>query len=148
MPARPASLLVVLILLASGASAQPDIEILSKADAAQVFALSKTQWRENLVAVVKAGIGFREGDALTLNAPKGVVTTLPIYSQSDARPSRLEITVVMERKDVTRFDDTTVRNMMQHVRRQMEPEYVATGRAERIEDGGMRFFYTVSENRR
>jgi hypothetical protein len=132
----------------SAASAQSDIEILSKEDAAQVFALSKAQWRENLVAVVKAGLGTRTGDALTLKAPKGVVTTLPIYSQTDARPSRLEVTVVMEREDVTRFDDAMVADMMQYMRRQMEPEYIATGRAERILGGGMRFLFTVSEKPR
>lgn len=140
---------VAALLLASVASAQRDIEILSKEDTRQVFGLTKQQWRENLVAVVKAGLGTRLGDALTSKVPKGIVTTLPIYSQTDARPSRLEVTVVMEREDVTRFDDATVVDMMmQYVRRQMEPEYVATVRAERIEGGGMRFFYTVSEKQR
>ena len=141
-------LVAVLLLLVSPASAQRDIEILSKEDAAQVFALSKVQWRENLVAVAKTGMGTRTGDALTVKAPKGVVTPLPIYSRTDARPSRLEVTVEMEREDVTRFDDAMVADVMQHMRRQMEPEYVATGRAERIQGGGMRFFFTVSEKRR
>lgn len=38
--------------------------------------------------------------------------------------------------------------ILSNVCRQMEPEYAATGRAERIEGGGMRFFYTVPEKRR
>src|SRR5689334_8157966 len=78
-----ASFVVVLLLVAS-VGAQQDIQILSKDDAAQVFALSKAQWRENLVAVVKSGLGTRAGDALTAKAPKGIVITLPIYSQTDA----------------------------------------------------------------
>jgi hypothetical protein len=97
---------------------------------------------------VKAGIGTRTGDALTVKAPKGVVTTLPIYSRTDARPQRLEVTVEMEREDVKRFDDAMVADIMHYMRGQMEPEYVATGRAERIQGGGMRFFFNVSEKRR
>jgi hypothetical protein len=145
--AARASLVVVLLLVAS-VGAQQDIEILSKDDAAQVFALSKAQWRENLAAVVKAGLGTRAGDALTLKAPKGIVTTLPIYSQTDTRPSRLDITVEMEREDAARFTDALIADVMQHIRRQMEPEYLATGRAERLAGGRMRFFFMLSEKRR
>jgi hypothetical protein len=136
------------LLVASSAGAQRDIQILSKDDAAQVFALSKAQWRENLVGMEKARIGTRAGDAFTSQTPAGTVTTLPIYSDTDARPSRLEVMVVMPRDRVTRFDDSMVADLMRDVRRQMEPEYAAEGRAERIEGGGMRFFFTVSEKRK
>jgi hypothetical protein len=147
-PGRYAALIVMLLLFLSPvATAQRDTEILSKEDAAEVFALTRQQWRENVVAVVTAGFGTRTGDALTVKTRSGIVTTLPIYSQTDARPSRLEITVLTERQDVRGLGDARVAEMMQHMSRQMQPEYVATVRAERTR-GGVRFSFTVSESLR
>jgi hypothetical protein len=140
--------LVMLLLATSSAGAQRDIQILAKEDAAKIFVLSKAQWREHLVNVEKARIGTRAGDALILQTPAGTVTTLPIYSDTDARPSRLEVSVVMPRDRIARFDDSMADALMRDVRRQMEPEYVAEGRAERIDEGAMRFFFTVSETRK
>lgn len=145
---RQASLVTVLLLFASVASAQRDSDILSKDDAAWAFGATRQQWRDNLVGIVKTGVGTRVGDALTLKTPVGTVTTLPIYARTDTRPSRLEVTIVMAREWVTRFDDAMVANVMRDVRHQMEPEYVAEGRVQRLQDGGMRFFFTVLEKPR
>jgi hypothetical protein len=73
------------------------------------------------------------------------VTTLPVCSMGDSRPSRLEVTVRWRGRHVKQFTDALVADMMKATRQQMEPEYIANGRAERMPDGGLKFFFTVSE---
>ncbi len=135
---------MLMLVLPSAAWAQADSDILSKDDAAQVFALSKRQWRENATNVVRAGLGSRAGDALTLTTPHGRVTTLPVYAKDDARPSRLEVTVEMEAEHFKLFTDDLARDLLRDVRAQMAPEYGADGRVERTARG-MIFFFTVTE---
>jgi hypothetical protein len=140
--------LVLMLSIASAAFAQSDTDILSKDDAAQVFAMTRQQWRDNLNAIVRAGLGTGTGDALTLKTPEGSVTTLPLYSQNDPRPSRLEVTVHMDAPHSARFTDALVADMTKAVRQQMSPEYMVDVRTERGPRGAMRFLFAVSKARR
>jgi hypothetical protein len=118
-------------------SAQTDIEIIPKEDAAQVFAMTKQQWRDNLAAAVQAGAAKKlAGDAMWVRTPNGALVTRPVYSRTDVRPSRIEIKVVL---DPPWWIDTA--------RRQMQPEYAVDGRGERTADG-VTFFFTLSETGR
>jgi hypothetical protein len=146
--AAVALLLLILLVGVSPAQAQRDIEILSKADAAQVFGMTQRQWQDNLDAVVRAGVGVRTGNALTVKTPDGVVTTLPVYSRMDARPSRLEVTVVMDATRTAHMTDARVMDLIRHVRTDMQPEYSADVRAERIASGGITFYFAVSRDGR
>ena len=89
---RPVIVAGMSFVLACTGNAQREKGILSKADAAEMFAQTRQQWRANLSATVRAGYRTRVGDALTLRTPDGAVTTLPVYSHTDWRPSRLEVT--------------------------------------------------------
>ena len=136
----------VLLVGPAGLNAQSGVEIFSKADAARAFAMTKQQWRENVAAVAKAGVGKVAGDAVTMRTSDGSVTTLPIYEQGGSRPSRVEITVVMSPSPS--FTDDVLTDIVRDVRRQMAPEYAVEGRAARLKDGATRFFFKVSESQR
>jgi hypothetical protein len=133
---RLVGVLTVSFVQACTGNAQRGTEIPSKADAAQMFALTRQQWRANLSATVRAGYGTRVGDALTLRTTDGAVTTLPVYSDTDGRPSRLEVTVEMPSDHVAAGDEDMFTLLIRDVRKQMGPEYIVKGRAERTQGAG------------
>jgi hypothetical protein len=128
-------------------SAQTDIEIIPKEDAAQVFAMTKQQWRDNLAAAVQAGAAKKlAGDAMWVRTPNGALVTRPVYSRTDVRPSRIEIKVVLD-PPWWQWTEAMVKDAIDTARRQMQPEYAVDGRGERTADG-VTFFFTLSETGR
>jgi hypothetical protein len=142
---RRAAFIVIGLAMVSAATAQPDTDLLSKADAAHLFGMTQRRWQANVIEVVRAGAGTGVGDAMTVKTPDGSVTTLLVYAQSPARPSRLEITVAMDAAYTAGFTEAMVADLMAEARRQMAPEYAVDGGATRAAGGGMQFFFVVSE---
>jgi len=63
----------------------------------------------------------------------------------DSRPSRLEVTGTKPGRHIKQFTDALVADMMKTTRQQVEPDSIANGRAERMPDGVLKFFFTVPE---
>ena len=89
-----AAILLMLSLATPAVAGPPDDDlILSKSDTQAMFAFSRSQWEANVAAVVAARLGEvtgspKTGIGLSLKTPAGVVQTLPVYVDSDAKPNK------------------------------------------------------------
>jgi hypothetical protein len=129
------------------ASGQSDLEILSKSDALQLFAMSKQQWQQNVAAVVAAGLGTRAGDGtvLSMKTPVGYVITRPDYSRGNSRPAFVQVTVAYPPGGpIPPFTDVLAAEAIAHAQQQMAPEFDVIGNMERVQ-GGLAFFFIISE---
>jgi hypothetical protein len=143
---------VILLLLdsiagVSAAFGQSDIQILSKADALQLFAMSKQQWLQNVAGVVGAGLGTRSGDGtgLSIKTPVGYVITRPDYSRGNSRPAFLQVTVAYPPAGpIPSFTDAMANELIVKTQQQMAPEFDVLGNMERVQ-GGLAFFFIISE---
>ena len=95
-------LLLIFSLLAPTRFALSDT-ILSKDDAAAMFNLSFSEWKQNALAVQEAGLAKYESLApleVTLiaeDAPFGRVVTTPSYKSADSLPWKLSVAVIFNR---------------------------------------------------
>lgn len=141
---------IILMFFAASAVAGPPDEyaILSKSDTGVVFSFSRSQWEANVAAVVAAGLGEaigspKTGIGLSLETPAGVVQTLPIYTDSDANPNALQVTVEYQRLAGLLLSDIGVQASIAKAKQEMSPEYIVSGDFKRVKGGLMVSFKIV-----
>jgi hypothetical protein len=148
----------VLFFIASGYSVgaqQPgEIEILSKADAARLFGLSRAQWAQEVRRAVVTGAAEQTpgGDLhlvgmFTTTADGDLLTVRLDYSQGDKRPGFIQVVVGYKPERATQFDGQNLDDLIAGSQRQMAPEFDVIGKAERI-GGGLALFFTILEKTR
>lgn len=138
--------LVLVMIVAMPAWAQQGA-ILSKQDAASMFALSKQSWNQNVRSgaatgamrairgsngVLKMGIRYPEGPALVI---------VPTYDNGDAKPSFLEVTVVYPNRLAQTFDEKTAKDVEAKSVEEMKPDYIVTALHQKSEIGFMFIFF-------
>jgi hypothetical protein len=141
------SLLCGSIAGVSTAASQSGLEILSKADAVQLFKMSKQQWQQNVATVVAAGLGTPSPDGTTLSVktPTGYAITRPDYSRGNSRPAFVQVTIAYPPGGpLPAFTDTMAADLIAHTQQQMAPEFDVLGNTERLQ-GGLVFFFIISE---
>jgi hypothetical protein len=149
---------LVLALVAAGAGdrvgAEPsDIEILSKADAIQLFGMSRRQWEQNVLGAIITGSATATPSSntgmmgMTIRAPHGLVSTRLDYARGDARPAAVHVVVTHTPSQYPGpLTDELARELIATAQRQLAPEFDLTGEMERIQ-GAVVFFYTITERR-
>jgi hypothetical protein len=146
-----AAAVLILSVAAPVVAGPPDEDaILSKPDARAMFAFSRPQWEANVAAVVTAGLGRasgspRTGIGLSIETPEGAVQTLPVYVGSDAKPTKLQVTVEY-RLPAGQLNDAGVQASIAKAKQEMLPEYIVSGDFKRAA-GGIAIFFTILEAR-
>jgi hypothetical protein len=146
-----AAILLMLSLAAPAVAGPPDDDlILSKSDAQAMFAFSRSRWEANVAAVVAARLGEvtgspKTGTGVSFKTPVGVVQTLPIYVDSDAKPNKLQVTVEYQRLAGWLLSDVSVQSAIAKAEQEMLPEYIVNGNFKRVEGGGLTVFFTILE---
>jgi hypothetical protein len=147
---------VVLALAVAGAGdhvrAQPsDIEILSKADAIQLFGMSRRQWEKNVEGAVRAGAVTATPPSttgmvgMTIRTADGLVSTRLDYSRGDARPTSIHVVVThLPHQHRGVFTDALAQELIATARAQLAPEFELTGDMERVQ-GSVVFLYIITE---
>lgn len=134
-----------------GAGPDPNVELLSKADATRLFGLSKDQWLQEVRQIAASG-GAREtpGDRIpgvSTITPEGDLLTVRLdYSEGDNRPAFIQVVVGYAPARAALFNDGTLRSLVDAATREMEPEFMVMGDARRIE-GGLAFFFEILRSR-
>ncbi len=144
-------LLLVTCLVSSVGGQERDSDILSKADARQLFAMSKRQWEENIRGAVASGIAtraFGTPPGMRVMAPGAPVTTRLDYSRGDAKPGAVQVLVEFPPGKAPIFTEATETDMLAETQRQMAPEYNVTGRVDRPSAGGLTFYFVITERAR
>lgn len=145
-----AMLLSLIAALAQGGA--PDLEILSKDDARAIFAMTRSEWVENVQRAVTAGaaraMGRPESGGVTMvmTSQAGELFVRPDYSD-EGTPDFLIVTVGYRSPTVEPLTDAALNDAIERAKRQMEPEYEVTGRVERLE-GSLAIFFTITEKNR
>ncbi len=131
--------------------ATTETELLSKADAVRLFSLTKDQWLQEVRRAVARGAaiqtpGYPSLVGMSTTTAEGDLLTVSLdYSQGDARPAFGQVVVGYRPPRVARFDEATVRKILEAAKRQMAPEFDVMGNAERIE-GGLAFFFMITRS--
>ena len=136
-------------LVSPAAAQKQDIEVMSKADAIRLFAMSRQQWQQNVADAVTAGAATATGFqsdlvGMTITTPEWMVTTRVDYSGGDARPRFLHLTVAYLPGSGPTFTDAGAKEAIATVQGQMAPEFEIIGKFERLA-GGQAFFFTIME---
>ena len=147
---------IILAILAAYFSATSRVEsadasdILSKADAASIFAATRQQWEARVTRAVSAGAARRTGSPQTgigmaTQTPEGhLLIVRPMYFTGDARPTAIQVSVGYRPPFSNRFTDTLLSEFSEETKRQMHPEYDVEVAGERRPDGFMLLF-TIRE---
>jgi hypothetical protein len=143
---------VAMFLFPRAALAQvgtPDLEILSKADARSIFAMTRSEWTENVRQAVMAGAATAMGDpesgaTLATTNPTGYFFVKPNYS-GKGRPDFVQATVGYRSPTAELLSDNMLNDVIDYATRQMEPEYKVVGRIERLEGAVVAIFFIITE---
>jgi hypothetical protein len=133
--------------------ADAEIEILSKADAIRLFALTKDQWLGQIRTAVAAGAATQTGGdrripGMSTTTPEGDLLTIRLdYSKGDAKPVFIQVVIGYRPPRAKLFNDRDMPEFFAAVQRQMAPEFEVVGSAERIE-GGLGIFFSILEKGR
>ena len=141
-------LAVASLLAVMGAGAQGrDVEILSKADAVQLFAMPRSQWEQNVARAMGTGAARAAPRSKTgmvgmmVRTPDGLVTTRLEYPRGEARPASIHVFVVLTQAQLT---ESRAREVIEAAQRQLAPEFDVKGDMEPV-PGGVSFFFTITE---
>lgn len=126
------------------------IEILSKADAREVFAMSKTQWNENVRLAVGLGISGQVGRpetglGMVTRTEAGLLLVVPDYSSNDERPDFIQLSIGYDRPPYVYLTDLELESAIQEATKQMRPDFEVVGGFERIE-GGINVWFAIMES--
>jgi len=141
-------LLLVTCLVSSVSGQERESDILSKADARQLFAMSKRQWEENIRGAVANGMATRVPGTpvgMKVMAPGAPVTTRLDYSRGDARPAAVHVLIEFPAGGAPPLTPSMDKEMLADTQKQMAPEYDVAGRVERLGAGGMTFYFVITE---
>ena len=129
----------------------PVIRVLLKSDAKSLFYTNRKAWVAKVDALVGAGHGKAKGSAvtdLTLVMDTGigaVLTLLPKYGDNEGRPEAIEFSIAYRNPQATLISNPDLETAVREGERQLRPEYAATGRYVRDDDGITVFFVIVEE---
>jgi hypothetical protein len=135
---------------ASAAAQTTDIEILSKADARKIFAMSRQQWDRNVTALVATGAAVRTIPAasglvgMLMTTPDTAVITRLDYSKGDAKPTFAQMAFSLPPAWSESFTDAMARETIADFQRLLAPEFAVDGRMERLR-AGPTFFFIITE---
>ena len=127
-----------------------DGAILSKEDAAAMFALSKSEWNDNVLAVSLAGAATAikgPSDVLTMGTGDRSVSYMvvaPSYDDGDPRPLFLQIMVVYPHENSIDYTGEAASHVTARARQEMKPEYDVVG-THADTDLGFEFTFFVRE---
>ncbi len=129
----------------------PVIRVLLKSDAKAIFYTNRKAWVAKVDALVAAGHGKAKGSAdtgLTLVMDTGigaVLTLMPRYGEGNGRPEAIEFSIAYRYPQAALITDPELEMAVTEGVRQMHPEYAATGRYVRDDDGITVYFVIVEE---
>jgi hypothetical protein len=135
-------------------SGQPKakLEILSKDEARQVFAMSRAQWTEHVRNLVAAGqaqaLGRVEsGLRMATQTPEGdILMVQPDYFKGDSRPAVIHVTVGYRPPRARQLTEGAIQEVIAAAQRQMAPEFDVIGHHETAEQG-LIVFFSITERR-
>lgn len=128
------------------------IEILSKEDAAWMFATSKTKWNANARLAQASGVTMAiindQGVArMVVDYDMGIrMFVTPDYSSSVEGPDFIQVTVGYPPPLGTMFSDEVVADLILTTKRRMALEYMVEVSVDRIGEG-IAFYFHIIENR-
>jgi hypothetical protein len=139
-----------LMTLASPLLAQrADTELVSKADAVRLFAMSRQQWEENVAAAVAARLATRAESSgftgMTMRTDTGFLSTRLDYSNGDQKPTTIQLAIGYRPEHAWLFTDERARSVIAEVERQMAPEFEVIGDANRPMGGWMFNFFIIKK---
>jgi hypothetical protein len=127
------------------AAAQPRIPVPSKEFVGRVFSMTWQQWLRNLDAAVTSRAATRvRQSGMSSKTPQGEIVVTPRYSRGEARPTDLQVTIVMPPDQLHELTETTITEMMADARQALLPEY-RTLTSSVHTDGDLVFYFTISE---
>ena len=147
--------LVVAFFFSNPAWAEDPGAILSKADSAQMFAMSEAQWIANVETIKASQIGdYRVAPtgqySLYMRADpwSGLLIVSPSYrSYNKSRPWKLSVTVIADTPAASllygAMSEDTVENLLQTAMRELTPEFSVMGYMVRNESGPPSIHFTI-----
>ncbi len=128
--------LVFIFAFANSAHAEG---IYSKADAAQMFKMSVSDWNANVMAVQTQGIGqalgnSTDGYGMAIQTPDGYLIVRPNY-RTPAKPEFLSVTIGFPPAQAQYLTEEMLQDVVNLSIKQLEPEFVMTAEVEKVEGG-------------
>ena len=122
-----------------------DLELLSKADAQAIFAMTRDEWTENVRGAVATGMATAGGtpdSGLCMNmvTETGLLSVTPDYSE-EGKPDFIQVTVAYP-SPPKHLSKAALDDAIGTATDQMKPEYKVVGRAEWIMQG-LAVFFTI-----
>ena len=113
--------------------------IYSKADAAQMFKMSVSDWNANVMAVQTQGIGqalgnSTDGYGMAIQTPDGYLIVRPNY-RTPANPEFLSVTIGFPPAQAQYLTEEMLQEVVNLSIKQLEPEFVMTAEVEKVEGG-------------
>ncbi len=113
--------------------------IYSKADAAQMFEMSVSDWNANVMAVQTQAIGQAlgnptDGFGMAIQTPDGYLIVRPNY-RVPAKPEFLSVTIGFPPAQAQYLTEEMLQEVVDLSIRQLEPEFVMTAEIEKVEGG-------------
>ena len=130
----------------------PVIRVLLKSDAKSLIYTNRKAWVAKVDALVEAGHGKAKGSAVTdlslvMDTGIGaVLTLLPKYGEGEGRPETIEFSIAYRNPQATLISDPELETAVREGEQQMRPEYSATGRFVRDDEGITVFFVIVEKS--
>ena len=123
--------------------------IYSKADAAQMFKMSVSDWNASVMAVQTQGIGQALGDStdgygMAIQTPDGYLIVRPNY-RTPAKPEFLSVTIGFPPAQAQYLTEEMLQDVVNLSIKQLEPEFVMTAEVEKVE-GGIAIMAIIREN--
>ena len=113
--------------------------IYSKADAAQMFEMSVSDWNANVMAVQTQDIGQAlgnptDGFGMAVETPDGYLIVRPNY-RTPAKPEFLSVTIGFPPVQAQYLTEEMLQEVVNLSIKQLEPEFVMTAEIEKVEGG-------------
>ena len=113
--------------------------IYGKADAAQMFKMSVSDWNANVMAVQTRGIGqalgnSADGYGLAIQTADGYLIVRPNY-RTPVKPEFLSVTIGFPPAQAQYLTEEMLQEVVNLSIKQLEPEFVMTAEVEKVEGG-------------
>lgn len=140
----------LLPFMAAAQEPAPAIEILSKDDAREMFAMTKQEWVVNVQRAVAAGVATSTGTpetnfgmAMTTMGTDLLLVT-PSYGEDGRKPEFIQVVVGYRDPTAQHLSDAALKEAIETAREQLAPEYDVIGDSERLE-GGASVWFIITE---
>lgn len=134
--------LVLAVPLQAQQAAAPKLHMLSKADAAAVFAMTSEEWQANVAAAVQNGVAQPVGapgegpyGMAMRNAEGDLLVVSAAYPDGPQAPAFLQVTVGYSGARAEAIGPKDVARLLMAAERTMAPEFKVLGRHDEIEGG-------------